>query len=154
MKECFRQRFILSSEPILSLKILTFVLLIKLVAISLLTVFLGANTELHQLLRLPVLIHHFFEHHDQEPDESFADFLNEHYSDNQNHSDTNHNDHENLPFKTNDCATAHVSIAFVNPTSFSISRPKTFQDKVSPIYNGLFYSSSVVGSIWQPPKIS
>ncbi|NBU04883.1 MAG: hypothetical protein EBT39_00830 [Sphingobacteriia bacterium] len=126
----------------------------KLIAISFLFVFLFANTELHQLLRLPMLIHHFSEHHDQEPDESFADFLNEHYSDHHNHSDNDHHDHDNLPFKTKDCATAHVSLAFLNHIQFSVLRPTAFYDKISPIYNGAFYSSAVVSNIWQPPKIS
>jgi hypothetical protein len=126
----------------------------KIIAISFLFVFLGTNTELHQLLRLPVLIHHFLEHHDQEPDESFADFLNEHYSDQQNHSGANHHEHDSLPFKTTDFAKTNVSLAFVNPTQFSISRLIIFQEKISPIYNRAFYSSAIVSHIWQPPKIS
>jgi hypothetical protein len=103
---------------------------------------------------LPVLIHHFFDHQEQEPDETFADFLNEHYSNHQNHSDNDHHDHDNLPFKTTDCAAAHISLAFVNPIQFSISRPIIFYDIIFPIYNRAFYSSSVVCNIWQPPKIS
>ena len=126
----------------------------KIIAISFLFVFLCANAELHQLLRLPVLIHHFLDDLNQEPDETFTDFLNEHYSDHQNHSDNDHHDHDNLPFKTNDCATAHVSLAFVNHNPYSISSPAVFYDKISPIYNGGFYSSAFVSNIWQPPKIS
>ncbi len=125
----------------------------KLIAISFLFVFLGAHTELHQLLKLPILIHHFFEHHHQEPKETFANFLNDHYSDTNQHSDTNH-EHDNLPFKTTDCATAHISLAFVNPVQFSITIPTTFYDKISPIYHGAFYSPTVVNNIWQPPKFS
>lgn len=129
-------------------------LLKKAIAISLLFVFLGAKTELHQLLRLPVLIHHFLDHHYQELGESFADFLNQHYSDHQNHSDGNHHDHDNLPFKATDCAKAHFSLAFVNPIPFFIPRPTAFYDKIPPTYNGAFYYSSIVSKIWQPPKIS
>ena len=76
----------------------------NLIAISFLFVFLGANTELHQLLKLPDLIHHFLEHRTQEPNETITEFLVEHYSDTQNHSKTDQHDHDNLPFKTNDCA--------------------------------------------------
>lgn len=126
----------------------------KVIAISFLFVFLCANTELHQLLRIPVLVHHFFEHNQQEPDETFADFLNEHYSGQQNDSDNDHHEHDNLPFKSADCATAHVLLAFVSEAQFSITRQVIFKDKISPIYNRAFYSSSVVNTIWQPPKIS
>ena len=126
----------------------------KIIAISFLFIFLSTNTELHQLFQLPVLIHHFLEHQNREPDESFADFLSEHYSDHQNHSDTDHHDHDNLPFKTTNCATAHISLAFINHFQFSITRQTVFHDKISPIYNETFYSSAVVSNIWQPPKIS
>lgn len=126
----------------------------KLVAISFLFIFLGANTELHQLLRLPVLLHHFVEHQDQETDKSFADFLKEHYSDTKGHSDASHHNHDNLPFKTSDCATTLISSAFVNHNPFSISRPNSFQFEVLPIYNGEFYTSAIVSNIWQPPKMS
>ena len=113
---------------------------------------MGANTELNQLLRLPFLIHHLLDHHNNEPDETFADLLNQHYSDYQSHS--GNDDHDNLPFKTTDYATAQVSLAFVNPNQFSIPRPSIFYDKISPFHNEAFYSFAVVGNIWQPPKFS
>lgn len=126
----------------------------KLVAISFLFVFLGSNTELHQLLRLPVLLHHFFEHQGQEPDKSFTDFMKEHYSGTQSHPDTGHHDHDNLPFKTNDCATTHPSGVFVTHLTILVSPPNTFHYQLSPIYNGDFHAVAVVSNIWQPPKVS
>jgi len=130
----------------------------KLIAISFLIVFLSANTELHQLLKLPVLIHHFFDHHNQQPSETIVDFLSEHYSASKNQStadkhDRKHN-HDNLPFKSNDCATAHASLTFEIQTPFSIPRPIILREKNSPIYNKTNYSSAIVSNIWQPPKIS
>lgn len=110
-----------------------------------------ANTELHQLLRLPILIQHYIKHHEQEPDETFACFLNEHYTSEQNHCD---NDHENLPFKTNDCATTHLTVAIVNHAPLSITSQNTFKSKIAPIYNGVIYSADLVSNIWQPPKFS
>ena len=126
----------------------------RLIALSLLFVFLGANTKLHQLLKLPVLIHHFLEHQTQEPNETIADFLVEHYSDTQNHSEPDHHNHDNLPFKTNDCATAHVLIAFENHISFSVPSPNSFKNAGSPIYDGVIYFSVFHSIIWQPPKTS
>ena len=126
----------------------------KIVSILFLLIFLAANTELHQLLRLPVLIHHYLEHRQEKPNTSYVDFLADHYADHQTHSDNNHHDHENLPFKTSDCATAHNSMAFVNQTQFLVQRPNTFQDKVLPIYDGGICVSAFLSTIWQPPKIS
>ena len=125
----------------------------KLIAISFLFVFLSANTELNQLLRLPILIHHFLEHHEQEPDETFTDFLNEHYSADQSLSNHEHHDHDNLPFKTTHCSVAHASLAFVSQIQYSIPKPIILYDKISPVYNGSYYSSAVGSNIWQPPKI-
>lgn len=123
----------------------------KFIAISFLFIFLCASTELHQLLRLPILIQHYGEHQQVNHDQSFADFLTNHYSDHQNHSDSNHN---NLPFKTTDCATAHVALAFVNHIQYSIQRPTSSPEKTSSIYDDIIYSSAVVSNIWQPPKHS
>jgi len=123
----------------------------KFIAISFLAVFLCASTEIHQILRLPVLIQHYLEHQEVNNNQSLAEFLTNHYSNRQNHSDSNHN---NLPFKTADCATAHVALAFANHAQYSVQSPTTFQEKASSIYNDVIYSSAIVNSIWQPPKQS
>lgn len=125
----------------------------KVVAISFLFVFLSANTELHQLLKLPMLLNHFLEHHDQEPDESLADFLNEHYSETHNHSDNEHHDHDNLPFKSNDCATMHSNVVFNHDHNFSFCEPHIVSEKASVATNNVvIYSSAVLNTIWQPPQ--
>ena len=125
----------------------------KTIAISLLFAFLTSNTELHQLLKLPVLIHHFMEHHDQDHHESFADFLKKHYADNPNHSDNHH--HDNLPFKTNECATMHNStVAYYHQHHFSFCQPMIVFKNISVTSKVEFSSSAFLSSIWQPPKIS
>jgi hypothetical protein len=113
-----------------------------------------ANTELHHLLKLPLLIHHYIEHHPDEQDKSFAHFLADHYSNNPEHSDKDHHENNNLPFKTNDCATMHNTIAFYPEHNFSINEPHLVSEKVSEIYNEIIYSSAVQNSIWQPPQFS
>jgi hypothetical protein len=126
----------------------------KLIAISFLFIFLCANTELHQLLKLPVLIHHYLSHHQDEHDKSFTHFLDDHYSSTPQHSDIDNHEHDNLPFKTNDCAMAHASIDFVNQGQYTIVNTSTFYIKTSLIYDGVIYSSAFLSSIWQPPKFS
>jgi hypothetical protein len=124
----------------------------KILAISLLSIFLGANTELHQLWRLPVLLHHFLDHHQDEQDSSFTHFLSDHYSRKPLHDVENHHEHQNLPFKTNDCATAHLSLAFVNPPLYSIAIAPIFQHRKFPAYRHLIYSPALVNKVWQPPQ--
>lgn len=124
----------------------------KRIAISLLILFLGANTDLTQLLKMPVLIHHYLEHRADDASQSFADFLKLHYSNHLNHGDTKHHDHTKLPYKTSDYATAHSLMAFEAPVSFMVPNPPIYHVKLVPGYNGFMYSFAIVSTIWQPPK--
>jgi hypothetical protein len=128
----------------------------KTIAISLLFIFLYANTEIGQLLKFPNLIHHFLEHHKHKDEHaiSFLDFVKSHYNDIQKHSDTDeHDEHQNLPFKT---LTAHVSIVFVvlNQMHFSFTKPHFFSYKSNIPFVKNCYTSDVFASIWLPPKLS
>ncbi len=134
--------------------ILTFNTLKNTIVISFLTLFLYANTELHELLKIPVLVHHYLEHDDNDNSVSFIDFLNEHYNNNNSHNDTDnkHHDHQKLPFKTNDCATVHTVLAFNNANDLSIDQIDYCSVKVISICNELIYSSSFQNKILQPPQ--
>ena len=123
-------------------------------ALVLLSVFLLANTELHQLFKLPVLVHHFFEHHQDAQDKSFFHFLSDHYSSKPGHSHNDNNEHDNLPFKTSDCAAIHTSLAFNPHHHFSFCEPQFIPEKVLVPYNEVIYSSAILNSIWQPPQFS
>ena len=128
----------------------------KIIAISFLFIFLCANTEIGQLLKLPNLIEHFFEHHDHEDERniSFLDFVKSHYNDNHKHSDTDkHDEHQNLPFKT---INTHVNtvIAFENQSTISFRKPISIAINNTVPYHREFYTSDVFACIWLPPKLS
>ncbi|MES2138757.1 MAG: hypothetical protein V4511_03560 [Bacteroidota bacterium] len=125
----------------------------KLIAISFVFVFLYANTELHQLLKLPVLVHHYLEHHEEDNSASFAGFLYSHYNSEKSHSDNDHHDHHNLPFKT-DCANVHSSLAYTGHHQYSFQHTPPVSVKVNVVYNEIIYSSASLSNIWQPPKFS
>jgi len=125
----------------------------KLIAISFVFVFLYANTELHQLLKLPVLVHHYLEHNEGANNAAFADFLYNHYNNEQSNSDNNQNDHRNLPFKT-DCANVHTSLAYTGHQQYSFQHTLPVSVKVNVVYNEIIYSSASLSNIWQPPKFS
>jgi len=65
----------------------------------LLLIFLNANTAFGEIMRLPVLIRHYLEHREQEQ-LSFSQFWTSHYSRIITHTDGQHKEHENLPFKS------------------------------------------------------
>lgn len=124
----------------------------KITVISLLFAFLCSSTELHEFLKVPVLVHHFLEHLQENSNESLAGFLKDHYADKITHSDDRHHDHEKLPFKVKDCATTHLFIAFVSVYSFSAKKIVYSTEKITAVYQETPLSSSVLNSIWQPPK--
>lgn len=125
----------------------------QIIAISLLFTFLFSNMELHQLLKLPTLIEHYLEHKQENKNETLLNYLAEHYTKNITHQHAdNHNDHQKLPFKTNDCAVAHIVIGFLPTEKFEFVIPNaSFIEKASH-YNEDDYLSNFCGNIWQPPK--
>ena len=116
-----------------------------------------ANTEIGQLLKLPTLVHHYLEHHDDKNDDeygiSFIDFLKKHYNEKDNHSDNAKNDHQNLPFKTIDCGSLNSVIALVQQTVFTLHTTSIISTKNAASYTEQHYTSKSFGSIWQPPKL-
>ncbi|WP_293892312.1 hypothetical protein [Flavobacterium sp.] len=129
----------------------------KIIATSFLFIFLCANTEIGQLLKIPNLIEHYLEHrnhHDDNHSLSFFDFVKSHYNDNHKHSDTDkHDEHKNLPFKT---INTHINtvIAFQNQPIISFTKPVNVGINYNvPDYRE-FYTSNDLACIWLPPKLS
>jgi hypothetical protein len=106
-----------------------------------------------QLLKLPVLIHHYLEHHNAVNGVSFAAFLHEHYSDHHNHPSAN-GEHEKLPFKNCDFSSLQAISFCEPPVSFQFETIKPIAVKEKTSYEIPFYSSLSFSSIWQPPKTS
>ncbi|MGE3825730.1 MAG: hypothetical protein AB7G44_16025 [Bacteroidia bacterium] len=122
----------------------------KIVVVSFLLIYLLSATELHQLVKLPFLVHHYVEHKNKD-NQSLAEFLHFHYS---THHETE-NDYKDtrLPFKSNEnCVVISLSAFFVSsPSNF---RFNVFSStlKSYPLYSDNFRSSAFLSSIWQPPK--
>ena len=125
----------------------------KIFAISFLFIFLTANTAFGQLLRLPTLIHHYWEHVEWDNSTLF-EFLSEHYSIKINHPDDKHHDHEKLPFKAVDCHAMQVVTIVPQPT-FSISQIILNIVEIKKYtYKQQHYLNAYLNSIWQPPRFS
>ena len=126
----------------------TFVLLKKLVSISLLFVLLTSNTEFHQMMKLPVLVKHFIHHKSLDNSLSFAEFIEIHYSDDQ---ESNDRSHEDLPFKSHGCNHMAPMVMVCDFPSYTVFKLPT-RVVVPAAYQEVFYTSSNIGSIWQPPQ--
>lgn len=118
-------------------------------------VYLFSTTGFGQALKLPVLVHHYFDHVQEDRDISFIDFLAKHYPGkiNHYHQGSEQQEHNDLPFKS---PVGHfVQAGIIVPQypdekdivlwiPIAKKRPQGLQD----------YSASYLNTIWQPPRES
>ncbi|RFS19667.1 hypothetical protein DVR12_21420 [Chitinophaga silvatica] len=127
----------------------------KLLAITFLTIYMISTTELSQLLKFPVLVEHYFEHKEINPEMSITDFLALHYEGNHLENHPHNYDYEQdkkLPFMTHN----HVLAC-----SFVVSQPVHFEMKTKFVAHqkekiiaadDFLLNNDFHSSIWQPPK--
>lgn len=124
----------------------------KVICIYVMAMLLSANTFVGELLQLPVLIHHYSEHAEQDG-MPFFKFLSIHYSSEINHPDDQHNDHNNLPFKSVHSPNSNITTTVPSLFDYSETISIGIVTKVFPCYKK-HHSSLFVNDIWQPPCIS
>lgn len=115
---------------------------------------MSGNMFAEEIAKLPLLIHHYFEHQKSESASlRFSDFLVEHYF--EDHGKQEDGSHEKLPFKhCHDCCTHQAtSAAFTLPESvISVSHAPGIL--IIPSLVSLPYTLHVHNGIWQPPKVN
>lgn len=120
----------------------------RLISIGLISFYVISFTEVHQLIRLPLLVVHFVEHKALSKDITFFEFLELHYS-----TETAHDDRDmELPFK--DCSHCVATQTVVLP-DFKIDFQQeivAFAFQVHTVFYKKFIPSSYLSEIWQPPK--
>lgn len=122
----------------------------KLISILLLTLYLVSTTELYQLLKMPLLVEHYIQHKDLNPEMSLTTFLKTHYD----HpvKDSDHDQDQRLPFVSH---ASLLSVAFtLNPNldfHFTEKVYNTIEIKKT-FYKSALYNKEILNSIWQPPK--
>ncbi len=72
----------------------------KIFTIILAVLSVNGVTELHQFLKLPLLLNHFRHHRMEDPSISLLEFLKIHYSTNQHPDDNDDSEDNELPFKS------------------------------------------------------
>jgi len=129
----------------------TFTVLKNITVIFLISIYLFSATELHQLFKLPLLLEHFSEHKQKDNSLSLYKFLTMHYATNDDNDGDKDKDMK-LPFKSNDECANSINIAFT-PTNLILTlKPIFLINKSFNIYNDYFSPTSVLSSIWQPPR--
>ena len=121
-------------------------------AIIFLLIYLVVNTEFHQVLKIPVLVSHYNEHHQQNRDIRFFDFIELHYLGN-DVRDADYEKDQQLPFKNSHCIQSSISIT-TPPEKLSapnIPLVALTQKNLTPPLS--LAALSCCYSIWQPPKV-
>jgi hypothetical protein len=113
-------------------------------------IYLVANTELHQFLRLPVFFVHYQEHRVENPEISLLEFIVLHYYGPDANIDYGHD--SQLPFKDK-CPEVSLSIA-LPPEDIAGPTPTIFTtDRKEGMFKSPFVASSFQFAIWQPPRV-
>lgn len=121
----------------------------RVTAIGMLVLHLGLFTEMNELMRLPLLVEHFFEHQEMVPEMSFFQFLAMHYKTDVAHDSTD----MELPFKQCDHSVASPNFTFPDQKiDLTASLPAT-----APEFSSFYISvipSTGLNEIFQPPRIA
>lgn len=127
----------------------------RVLAILFLSVYLISTTELGQLLKFPMLVEHYFEHKEKNPQINVMEFLALHYEGNhlENHPhDEDYEHDQQLPFIVH-IDVLSVSFVLTPPFSFEIETRKLVgkEPKALPL-DDTFSDNNYLSTIWQPPK--
>jgi hypothetical protein len=115
-------------------------------------IYLISSTELHEFLKIPLLIEHFEEHKQEKDKLSFSEFLKGHYVGEEN-NDIDYNKNQKLPFKSKSDFSHFTNIFSTEPNIFLLCSdiPITTLNTFLGIQK-LNITSNFYSSIWQPPK--
>ncbi len=113
---------------------------------------LSTDTQLMELLKLPLLLEHFQEHNQWDPDISFIGFMYMHYVSDDNTYGDQERDMQ-MPFKKL-IHSFESQTGFIMPTpDFSIIPKTELVDQRQDVFTySSGYSFYYLSSIWQPPR--
>ena len=126
----------------------------KIAATFLLSIYLFSAIQLYELLKINVLVAHFYETKQHDPKISFFDFLVMHYITDDGNTQDNDRDCQ-LPFKSNVNLVANsVSTFILNGPAEIILPPAVAGNGNFYQYDAPYISSNFSKLVWNPPRIS
>lgn len=111
-----------------------------------------SQTELHQILKLPILVQHYFEHRAESKDISLSQFIVLHYFSGDPVDDDYARDMQ-LPFKTNDCLQVITSIVVPEEIIFNVPF-ETIVKNSFPKFHNDWIECNYAKSIFRPPQFA
>ncbi|WP_379090037.1 hypothetical protein [Pedobacter sp. UC225_65] len=126
----------------------------KLFILFILSFHLVSATALHELLKLPVLFQHYFEHTALNDQLTFTKYLVDHYNDIP-HTDNDEERDNQLPFKSSDQQPPNglANLAIPQYHQVSLKFPIPAAVKLTVGYKEGHIPNSYQSKIWQPPKV-
>lgn len=121
----------------------------RIIIVLLMTITLN-SLSLQQILKMPILISHFFEHQQRGPSITFIEFLSMHYWG----QDIDDNDDERdmeLPFKKVDFS--HSSLTLFVEANIELVTGNFPSDSSYTILESENHSASHLGSLFKPPRL-
>lgn len=119
----------------------------------LLAIVLLAGTPLGEMVKLPILVHHYIVHINLNPEMDFGQFFSMHYNDGLIIDEDYHQDMQ-LPFKS-------IPLNFYFAMDYIDVRPlmmlnvwKVANIKVKLPHLAEYFTSQYLSSIWQPPRLA
>lgn len=106
---------------------------------------------MYQLLKMPMLIEHYFDHQEENKDLTLFQYLNMHYS-NQNAKDLNDAKDQRLPFKSHSNCASAISVNYILTEIFTLGRPEIETEMKRVVYKNQFLINTLLSKIWQPPR--
>ena len=125
----------------------------KYIAIALVSIYVFSMTEVHQLLKMPLLVEHYLAHKDADKELSLLSFLEMHYL-NGSHMDADSKHDMQLPFKNMQDNHPNVMVTLPNGYIFFETLPSIKTDGSIIVSKSQVLESNYLKSIWQPPKIA
>lgn len=122
----------------------------KQISIFIAFTFLIFSTELQELIKLPLLFQHFYEHKSINEEITFSAYLIDHYN-SIPHTDNDEERDNQLPFNSSE-QNSVTSPAVPPSNKFTIKNLAVTALKRPSIYNDDDIPHAFTGSIWQPPK--
>ena len=125
----------------------------KYIAIALVSIYVFSMTEVHQLLKTPLLVEHYLAHKNTNKELSLLSFLEMHYL-NGSHMDADSTHDMQLPFKNMQDNHPNVVVTLPNDFVFFEIVPSIKQHGAIIVSKSQVLESNYLKSIWQPPKIA
>ena len=124
----------------------------KIVTVLLMSAYLLPVTAVTELLKLPQLFEHYYDHKTEGNDDGFIAYLFQHYC-KEDGTDKDAAEDSQLPFKNSEQILS-VMVISVNPPEAFFITPVVLPPvkKAYTISNDDFISSQYLDAIWQPPR--